>query len=272
VVTNDPAIGEYLTRACERLILEPNARLEASALDLGAILWNDRSFEVSFNGRPLDVAGGAGGPLEAGIRGFAALLAVTLRRLRHQRALYALGLAKGAVCVAVAASSGVGKTTLALELLRRGWSTFGDELVLLDRESLVMQGIQLALMVREPSLVALGDERIAQATRSGSLVSMLNGVRTWHDVDIERTFGSSAVAAPRPLTHFVIYGRSEGGDCSLEPVSPAAAALEILPHFFIDSFRADDMWEVVEHLGRLRCFRLRAADHRTAADLIERIE
>lgn len=271
IVTNEASIAAYVDGACERLIVGAGAEFDATAIDRGEIFWNGQTVDVSFNGEPLDVFAGCAPPLEAGIRAVAALVAATLRRLSGRRALYALGVAKGDVRLAIAAASGAGKTTLALELLRRRWSTFGDELLLLDRKTLVVDGVRLALMVREPSLDVLGDARVARATRGGSLVSLMNGIRTWHDVDVERTFGRDAIAAPGPLTHVVLYERSEDGTSSLDRISPAAAALEILPHFFIDALAPDDMWEAVDLFGRLTCVRLRAADHRAAAELVEQL-
>lgn len=267
VTTNDATVAAYLDRACARLMDAPSADAE---LDEGVIAWDGREASVWFNARRIAITPGATDALEAGVRGVSALLAAALRLLRRQQALYAVGLSSGVACIAVAASPGVGKTTLALELLGRGWSTFGDEFLLLDRETLAVEGIPLALMVREPSLAALGNERLSAVTRRGTLLSNLGGVRTWHDLDVEEAFGRDAVAAPRPLTHLIVYDRG-GTAASLESISPATATLAILPHFFIDSFAVRDIWEIVARLERVQCFRLRARDHRCAADELEKL-
>lgn len=269
--TNDPSIDEYVARACARLSLDSKERLDPWALDEGAILWDGQAGAVWFNGRRISLPADTRDPLETGIRGVGALLAQAFRRLRRQQALYAVGVAKGDACIAVAAASGTGKTTLALELLRRGWSAFGDEFLLLDRETLIVEGVPLALMVREPSLAVLGDKRLERLTQRGNLVSRMGGVRTWHDLDIERAFGRGALAAPRPLTHLVIFERSDNAVSSLESVSPATATLEILPHLFIDSLKVSDMWEAVERFARVECFRARVTDHRSGADLLEKL-
>lgn len=268
VATNDATIAGYLDRACARLMDAPS---DDAVVDEGVVEWNGCDASVWFNAHRIALTPDPTDALEAGVRGVSALLAAALRRLRRQQAVYAVGVASADACVAVAALPGVGKTTLALELLRRGWAMFGDEFLLLDRETLVVEGIPLAPMVREPSLEALGDEHLTELTRRGTLRSTMGGVPTWHDLDVEEAFGRNAVATPRGLTHLILYERSGGAAATLDPLSPATAALAILHHFFIESFAFADMWEIVARLGRVQCFRLRASDHRSAADLLEKL-
>ena len=267
VETNHPSIEAYLSRACARFSF-PQSPVTGAPHDRGAIRWDGEAGSVWFNGRQVARSTGCE-PLEAGIRGLATLLTELLRSQSERQALYAVGFARGQACVALAAAPGAGKTTVALELLRRGWSIFGDEFLLLDRDSLAVEGVPLALMVREPSLAVLGDERLERIIRRGMLSSTIGGVRTWHDVDVERTFGAGAVAKPQRLTHLVVYERTDVADASLERISHAAATLEILPHFFFGKLSVDDMWETVARFEAVPCFRLRANDFRSAADLLD---
>jgi hypothetical protein len=171
VATNDPTIDAYLARACARFAAEPDVAHDPSLSDEGTIDWDGRAGVVRCNGRALDLPAAAIAPLEVGVVGVAALLAHVMRRLRRQQAFYATGVSKGTACIAIAAAPGVGKTTLALELLCRGWAAFGDEFLLIDRESMIVEPIPVALMVREPSIAAVGDERLERLTRRMDLVS-----------------------------------------------------------------------------------------------------
>lgn len=53
--------------------------------------------------------------------------------LRGREALHASAVCSPSGVVAIAASSGAGKTTLAVELVRRGWPLFCDDVLVLDR-------------------------------------------------------------------------------------------------------------------------------------------
>jgi hypothetical protein len=270
VQTDDPIVDAYLGRAWARLASPVDAEISVTVpLDEGAIFWRSGNAEIWFDGHRLTLDRTLETPLEAAVRGAATLIGKTMRRLQRRRALYAAGLATGNACVAIAGPSGTGKTTLALELLRRGWATYGDEFVLLDRATLEVAGVPLAFMVREPALERLDDRDLARRVRAGTFVSDADGVRTWHDLDVEEAFGSAAIAKPHRLTHLVVLARSENGISSLETLSPANAALELLPHLFSECLRVADVWETVELFEQAACYRLCAADHRSAAGMLD---
>ena len=201
------------------------------------------------------------------VSGTAALLARTFRRMTTWRAVYAAGLVRNGVCVALAGPSGCGKTTLALELLSRAWSSFGDEYLLLDPKTLHAEPFPLGFALREPSLRILRSPTLERACRDADLATEDGGVRTWHGVDVADLFGPAALAQPRRLTHLVLMRTARA--TSLEPMSPSAAALELLPHVFIERLSEAVMWETIDSIVRLACYRLDLGDVREAANAVD---
>ena len=269
--TNEPAIAAYLDAALRRMSIGREVPANVAGIDRGAILWGSGGAELWLDGRPITFDRKPSGPLEAAFCGSAALLGKSLRRLERQRGLYAAGMSRGDACVAIIAPSGTGKTTLALELLRRGWSTYGDEFLVIDRATLVAEAVPLAFMVRESALDSLDDFALAQRVRDGAIVDEKSGIRTWHGFDVADEFGAAAIAAPRPLTHVVLLERSRDGFASYERISAAALALELLPRLFIENLQVADIWETAAALRRVACYRLCAGDHRVAADALAKL-
>jgi hypothetical protein len=238
------------------------------SVDSGSIGWDGSSTTLTFGGERLPRIEGTGTSLEAAIRGAATLFGMTFRRMRTHRALYSAGAVAGPKAFALVAPSGTGKTTLLLELLRRGWTTLGDEFILLDRETLVAQPFPLGLAIRETALPACTDPRVAAACASAPATGS-PGARTFHEIDIANTFGAWAVAGPQPLTHVVLLERTPGVEPNLERIPGSVAALRALPNFFIDDVAMADIWETVDAVSRLACYRLTAPDCRSAAALLE---
>lgn len=259
-------IRDHLQRAYGRLRAE-HSELPVS-VDSGSIGWDGASAMLTFGGERLPRIEGTATPLDAAVRGAATLFGMTFRRMRTHRALYAAGAVAGSRAFALVAPSGSGKTTLLLELLRRGWTTLGDEFILLDRETLVAQPFPLGLAVRETSLPLCADPRVGAACAAAPATGS-PGSRTFHHIDIASTFGPWAIAGPLPLTHVVLLERTPGAEPKLERMPGSVAALRALPNFFIDDVAMTDIWETVDAVSRLSCYRLAAPDCHAAADLLE---
>jgi hypothetical protein len=272
ITTNEPAVDEYLRFACARLErTAPGPQSSLDLLDRGSIEWQDGRAGLTFNGHRLNVNRLFKSALDAAVAGTAELLGQTFRRLTTRRAMYATGLTRRGVCLALVAPSKTGKTTLALELLRRGWSTYGDEFVLFDRETLLVEAVPLAFMVRQTALDVLGDSLLQRRIQRGSLVTETGGERTWHDVDVPAVFGDRALAEPRPLTHVILAERGDAG-VALEKCPRAAMSIELLPSLFVENLQPKDIWETLQALQSVACYRLRLGDVRASADLLEGLD
>jgi len=268
IATNWPEIQAFVYGTYARLHVK-SWEGGFGMVDSCHIGWDGTSATLTFNGTPLPRLKGVPGPVEAGERGAAMAFGMSFRRMRAERALYAAGLAHGSHTVAIVAPSGTGKTTLLLELLHRGWQTFGDEFLLLERQTLLARPFPLGLAIREDSLPLCSDPRIARACAAGAMAAGPRGARRFHGIDIVDVFGAGALADARPLTDVVLFERDRAEAPLLEPVPPAVAALRILPHFFIDNLAMPDVWETIDAVSRLACHRLTAPDVASAASLLE---
>ncbi|MBV8151581.1 MAG: hypothetical protein JO101_06790 [Candidatus Eremiobacteraeota bacterium] len=246
-------VASYLGRAFQRL--RTTSRIDSLPVDAGTVAWD-----------------GSGDALLSVVRQAAALLGQSFRKLQAYQALYAAGVARGDAAIALAAPSGTGKTTLTLELIRRGWQTYGDEFLLLERATNVVHPFPQAFTIREPSLRLLHDAALAQACRRDALWAHDGRTRTWLAIDPAEVFRRSIFAAPRRLSQVVLLHRAaDSRRSTLEPISGSIAALELVPHHFIESLRIEHVWEMADRLSNIPCYRLNLADHRSAADAIEQL-
>lgn len=246
-----PAIHTYVERAFGRLRAAPSEAAALAYTDEVTVRWS--------------------GTLAPAIGAIAQALATSFRALHRHRAVYAAGLCADGTALLLAAPSGTGKTTVCLELLRRGWQTYGDEFVLLERRTLRAYPFEQAFAVRERSLDRLRSAALYAACAADPTVTHDAGGRTWHGIDVAATFGEHTIAHPRPLTHVVYMTPSTDGRTTLAPAAPAACALRLIPHLYVESLQIADVWETIEGLARLACYELSIADARTAADLLAQL-
>jgi hypothetical protein len=248
LATDRPEILEYVDRAYRRLKVAVSSET-AGPVDRCYVGWDGTAATLSFEETALprlDVSG----PIEAGERGAASMFAMSFRRMQTERAVYAAGVAQGSHAVALFAPRGAGKTTLLLEMLYRGWQTFGDEFLLLERQTRVARPFPLGLAIREASLPLCADPRVARACAAGSLATGGRGARRFHGIDIVDVFGAASLSEARPLTDVVLFERDSLTAPVLERIAPAVAALRILPHFFIDRLAMPDVWETIDAVSR----------------------
>jgi hypothetical protein len=126
--------------------------------------------------------------------------------------------------VAFLSSTGGGKTSLALELLRRGNQLFSDDIVAVERrdgEILVHSSPPLMNVPSTTPLNGLDAEPVATI-----------GDESWISI-------SNAGSGPSRLRHLVLLNRAAGLDLRLEPVAPTAR--DLLPfapaHAFVESWQ-----------------------------------
>ncbi len=130
-------------------------------------------------------------PVRAGLHWQRVLLGRVLPNvalMRDYEALHASAVDSPAGVLAIAAPSGTGKTTLALELIRRGWALFADDVVVLGERSAGEVRAHRGtphMNVDEHSLGATAGSDDATATRPiGATLGTLAGER-WIAVDTD---------------------------------------------------------------------------------------
>jgi hypothetical protein len=133
-----------------------------------------------------------------------------------------------------ASRTGGGKTTLALEFLRRGWRLFSDDVVALHQS----RG-ELVLHPGPPLMNAPSSE--TELAALGAAISELDD-ETWLSVH-------RAGSGPRPLAAVFLYSRGPDRALGVEPAP--ANVLDLVPHVWdnrIDPERLRDRFDVLSHI------------------------
>jgi hypothetical protein len=139
-----------------------------------------------------------------------------LSRGRH--ALHASAVESDGCLLAFAGATGGGKTTLAAELLRRGWSLFSDDVVVLERRP-----DDTAIAHPGPGLMNL-PWAIGDPDQLGRCIARFDEQREdWIAVERSST-------APRELTALVLLRRAPGLATSLEQRD--GSMIDLLPHLW----------------------------------------
>lgn len=115
--------------------------------------------------------------------------------------------------VAVAAPSGTGKSTLARELLRRGWRWFADDSVVLERGR---EGIIAHPGTPHATLPATAAE--PAGGEPGELLAKLGDGERWVAV-------REACTEPSQVAAVVLLERTRGADLAAEPLQPSPLPL-----------------------------------------------
>ncbi|MBV8355411.1 MAG: hypothetical protein JO101_08840, partial [Candidatus Eremiobacteraeota bacterium] len=173
---------------------------------------------------------GRGDVIATAVREAGALFNTTIARLRAHSAVPAAAVVSPQAAIAFFGRPRIGKTTLVLELLRRGWQTFGDELFLLEPATGVAHPFPRAFRVPESAFRMLRDEALMRTSRRDLLVTGDAGSRVWQAIDPAEVFRRNAFSEPRRITHVVLLDRSVVAQRStIEPISKETASSEDVP-------------------------------------------
>lgn len=136
--------------------------------------------------------------------------------------------------VAIASVSGGGKTTLALELLRRGWGLVADDVLALTQAGETVVGHPATRLMNAP--LATSD-----LDALGSTIAIL-GDEAWLEVP-------GTPDHPTELRAIILYRRDSADSISIAPIP--ASVLDLLPHVWDardGSARARDRFELLANL------------------------
>lgn len=252
----------YLQGAYRRLIVPnsvaPHHRAVIAVADIPARIWFD---DEAIDMPPEHCADGFLGVFY----GMRSILQRTFAANTTFTAWYAAGISINGTGIALSAPSGVGKTTLALELLRRGHGFFGDEFILVRKSDRHIVPFPRGLMVREPTVRIFERELQLAAACAHSIQTTYQRRPAFHDVDPCDAVGRNVIADPAPLRVGILLER--GHVTQLHPLSSSVFGMSVAPRV-CDARGATRLWDFLETLSGIRCFRLLLGTPQSGADAV----
>jgi hypothetical protein len=270
VVRSDtPEIVAYLSAAYRRAAV-PVPESACEGVDRGEILGRDEDAWLRFNGEPVTWTDEKPTTnFRLAFYGASKLMRLSFRQNTRWRSLYAAALRLGERAILISAQSGIGKTTLALELMRRGARLYTDEFAFVRRSDGYVWGLPRALMIRERTLAIFPDARLRAACEASTPRSP-HGDRIWDNIDAGDIFGEDVFATPAPLAAAFMLERGEGAARG-EPVTPALAAVDFTKRLNAEAEGFARFVDTTEMLAGIPCHRVIAHTPKAAADTIERL-
>jgi hypothetical protein len=235
IETDDARVRRYLAGAYRAVAGAPSDRVPH---DRGAILVSGNEAVARFEDELLLRGEPAADPIPFAVAAAGMLFRASFQHDAEHVAWYAAGLAIDGSAVLISGPSGVGKTTLALELIGRGHGLYGDEYVFLRRRDRRLVAFPRALMLRE-------------------------GATVRHDVDVERVFGRRVFAASARLR--AAYLLERGPQSAVAPLAPAVFALSVAPRVGGRGNGLQRLDALLALLAGVHCYRLTMADPASAA-------
>lgn len=267
IATDDGWIDAHIRRVYRRLSSEQLAT--DAAHDRGSIVRDGAGFAVTFNGRPATFSPKRrpDDAFKAAFHGSSKLFRMSFQLDDEFLALYAAGLCVEGRGVLIAAHSGTGKTTLTLELLRRGATFYGDEFSLIDKTDMRLRGFPRTMLIREPTLSLLAMDRLREVCAS-SPARGEPGQRSWDYVDAADVFGEDVYAQPSPLRAVFALSRDERGGPAVRRISPSVAAAKIYSRVSGEGVGIDKLASIATLLLPVPCFELSAGAVAPTASLL----
>jgi hypothetical protein len=272
VVHSDAAeIVEYLRSAYRRACTSPPAD-EGAPIDEGCILTTQGQPWLWFNGAPVQyLEEPPSTTFRLAFYGSSKLLRLSFQQNPAWHSLYAAALRIGDKAIVISAQSGIGKTTLALELMARGASFFSDEFVFVRAADKMVSGLARCMLIRERTLSLFGDPRlrtVCAATRP----RLPYGDRVWDDIDPRDVFGEQVFARPARLAAAIILERSLSTDKThVEPIPSMLAAADFGKRLNTTRAPFDRLADAGLMLSGIACYRVTGGSPRSAAMAIEAV-
>jgi hypothetical protein len=270
VVHSDTAeIMDYF-RAAYRRTMVPLPLESDERCDSGAILASNGDNWLYFNGQPVEF------PKEKpstnfrlAFYGASKLIRLSFRRNVAWHSLYAAAIRLQDCAILVSAQSGIGKTTLALELIARGARLYSDEFAFVRKADRFVSGLPRALMIRERTLSVFPYARLREICEA-SMPRTQHGDRVWDNIDAGDVFGEAVFATPAPLAGVFVLQRGDGAP-KTEQISAALAAVDFTQRLNADTEGFERFVDTTQMLAGIPCYRISAARSQDAADCIERL-
>jgi hypothetical protein len=265
---DEPEIVDYL-RSAYRRVLVPLPEPMDDDCDTGRILANGGPRWLEFNGAPVEyLEEKPTTNFRLAFYGSSKLMRLSFQRNADWHSLYGAALRLGDKAIAISASSGIGKTTLALELMRRGAGFYSDEFVFIRKSDKAVAGLARALVIRQRTLSFFADPRL-QAVCESSAPRMPHGDLIWDNIDPGDVFGEQVFAQPAPLTAAIMLERATGDKVLVEQVPAALAAADFTKRVNAPLEPFDRLVDTALMLAGTPCYRVGASSPQRAASAIE---
>jgi len=269
VVRSDTAeIMDYLRSAYRRACTSPPDD-GLAPVDEGCILAGEGQSWLWFNGAVVPYLDETPRTtFRLAFYGSSKLLRLSFQRNPAWHSLYAAALRIGDKAVVISAQSGIGKTTLALELMARGAGFYSDEFVFVRAADNMVSGLPRGMLIRERTLSLFCDSRL-RAVCEVTRPRVPHGDRVWDDIDPGDIFGEKVFAQPAPLAAAIVLERGlNKTESHVESVQSVLAAADFGKRLNTSQTPFDRLAEAGQMLAGIPCYRV-SGSPRGAAEAIE---
>ncbi len=273
VRSNCPEALDYARTVYHRVRIEP-PQTENETCDVG-VIFADPDPNVPwllFNGEPVKYKDPKPStPFRLGFYGSSKLFRLSFLRNPDWYSLYGAALRVGDRAVIIAAHSGTGKTTLALELMARGARFYGDEFVFVRKSDKAVSGVPRPLLIRERTLSIIRNPRLKDLCEASAprKTTYAGEDRVWDNIDPTDLFGEDVLAQPAPLAATLILTRGPDGAVAVEQVPAALAAVDCSRRLNTNAVGFERLTEAAALLAGTPCYRMAAGSPQSTADAIE---
>jgi hypothetical protein len=253
LATDDARIARYVRIAYAATLVEDLPQPS----DTAALFTGGAKTIVSFNGNDVrrEWSGPGANPWRSGAYTVDQFVWRSLAGDPAWIALYASAAVVGERTLVFSGPSGVGKTTLGLALQRFGARLIGDEMIVLDPASGVVDAIDRRLSIRWRNGDPLDDAALRSVIRENA--ARLGSGRNWFLAVDRRVFGALPAAAPLAATFVLARG---DGVPHLAPAGAGRTALAIAPFAGRRPTGLGDVARLAGVLAAGRCYTLKLGD------------
>ena len=269
VFSDAPAIVEYVRSVYRRACIPTAHEVDTTASDTGVILSANAAQWLVFNGEPVSYPDEKPAThFRLAFYGSSKLIRLSFRRNADWHSLYAAAMRIDGKAVIISARSGIGKTTLALELMSRGAGFYSDEFVFIRKSDQAVSGLPRSLMIRARTCSLFPDPRL-RAVCEASKPRTSHGDAVWDNIDAADVFGEQIFARPARLGAAIVLERGVGSKTAVEPISAALAAADFNRRVNSDTEGFGRLADTALMLNGIPSFRIAASTPQRAADAIE---
>jgi len=269
IETDSDEIMRYIDGAFRRLRVDPDR--DSRPRDFASILYGlGTAPSISFNAAPVtfEHPTKVDSAFHAAFYGSAKLFRLSMRRSTDWHSVYAAALRIRDRAVLIAGASGIGKTTLTLELLRRGAQLYGDEFACIRKSDRFVVGFPRTFMIREETLSVIEQPPLRSTCERSAPREQAVAGRVWDHIDPAEVFGEDVFASPARLGAAILLSRDPERPPSAERLSSAVASTELVARFNRAFVEFTHFADIAGLFAGIPCYRLWIGEPRATADAL----